>query len=241
MIVFCDRLNLGSCIKTIQIGRRNLFNRRGVCQIQTLDPLPQSGLPRLLQIIMQSLGFQLSEAKFHAGKLIGHNGQPIVFASSTVSSELAFQSAARIALHSDFVTRLNERWQRNTILKHIAQSVHFPATMRITMQFMAAEALSCAANERNAYLVVERPVILDIDELRKLSPNLEVRYYQPLIRQSGGVSFISPTKYEFLKRMRGSALFLILVYSMKELRLWLTHLVFRQSINWKSKADSRKS
>ncbi len=228
MIIYCNCLTVGACVKVIQLCWRNLFSRQEAGNIQVLDPLPNRGWSAMLRTVMQGLGFRVEEAEFFAGSLRAPDGKVVFMAARMESMSLAFQAAERILARSKVLKRLNHEWGRNTILKYIAGTLEIPA-LQVALRFMAADVLGHATDNEKVFLVVQRHSALDPDLLRALSPGLKVYFYRSWLCQFSRGTFIPSGSYEFLKQKRACVLFLLLFLKLREVKWSIEALVGRGS------------
>jgi hypothetical protein len=175
---------------------------------------------------MRRLGFDVEEAEFFAGSLRMADGQVVFPAALSESDDLAFRTAERTLVRSRFLARLNRKWGRNVIFKHIARSMQMPG-LQGALRFMAAEALGHTNRTKEGFLVVQRHFALDPDLLRGLSPGLKVYFYHSWLCQCSRGTFIPSSSYEFLKQKRASVLFLLLFLKLQEMK-WSLEVFIRR-------------
>ncbi|MFQ5685284.1 MAG: hypothetical protein ACE5GV_01355 [Candidatus Scalindua sp.] len=227
MIIYCDRLAIGACIRAVQLCWRKLFVRPEACCIKVLDPLSDHGWPALLRVIMQCIGFQIDEIKFSIGHLRMPDGQAVYTVARSLSIDLAFRAAERIIMCSRYMGQINLEYGSNTILMHVAKSLEFPA-LQLALRIVAAKALVRGENDNNVCLVIQRLSSFPPNLVRKINPDFNINFYRSGIYQFSGVSFYSSGSFELLKYNRFSVLFFLLFSKLIETG-WTLKEFFRRS------------
>lgn len=239
MVIYCDRLTIGSCIQIVRLCWRDMLSSGREKNIKILDPIPNRSWSLMLRKIMQLLGFQIEDTSFFAGHLRLPDGQVVFLAARTLSVDLATQAAEHILADSKHLKQVNQEWGRNTILMHIARTLELPA-LQVALRFKVTEALVCGERDSNVFLIVQRLSTFNSDMLRQISPNLNVHFYYSWLYQYSGVKCFAFHPYDFLKHKRFSVIFFLL-FSKLIAMSWLLKGFFEKNTNGQKYFDISES
>jgi hypothetical protein len=182
MLFYIDRLTWSSRRKALEL-RHRLAPGTSSAEVRVLDPLPRGGVSIAL-LASFKIRFQIEEADFIAGRLRMPDGQPVYVAARLRANEVAMLQAREMMSRSSFLTRLNRRWGRNTILLHMARFLWAPAAQWL-LRLFTADALFRQSSGETATLIIEEPIVFLPGLCECVEPGLKVERYSS--RQSGSV------------------------------------------------------
>jgi len=174
MLLFCDRLSLGACVKLVWLRFSASFKGR-TRNIQVLDPIARNAWQRLLIGVIRLMGFTVQEARFFEAHLEIPTGESVSLAAVRLSSERALSAAEQIVENSSFLSELNSAWGRNTVSLNIARDI-WQSLRHTTTRVLVASVLARQAGVERAVILIDRPHDFDVAFVSNLVTNLDIHF-----------------------------------------------------------------
>jgi hypothetical protein len=150
---------------------RDLLQQKGLIAVILLDPIrPRRAFWRWL---LERRGIRIREATFFTGHLKTKDGESIRRVSRKTAAHIAFSAARGMVQSEPTIRRLNEMYERNTILLFIAKQLHAHIEYW-TDRALVAQAL-CFPGRAHVWL--KKPVRFDEALLCNALPGVDFHFY----------------------------------------------------------------
>lgn len=175
-MIYCESLTLLSCIKAIQIRRRDRSTSDS-SDIRVLDPLTRWSPQTAMRLVMSILGFRVREARFYAGNLRTQGGESVAIAARREAQQIASKAAQLLLDRWPYLADLNRAWGRDTVQLHLAKRFLEPAE-RSALRVMVTSALARDAGVERPILILWRRPPVDPELLADLCPEVQLHTYR---------------------------------------------------------------
>jgi hypothetical protein len=174
--VYCDGLTIRKVLALL--WARGTGRLRSGTVVWLLDG-PLGGVTKRLQgRLLAAAGLTVQEARFFAGHLRTADGEALRPAARRAAFELTLTGTRRLLDRTPWLAAMNDRWQRNTMLLHVAQQF-WSSTDYVVLRLLVADALCRQAGQAGAEILLTRPVRFVPIGAAALVPNLRVRLLTP--------------------------------------------------------------